>query len=162
MDEEVRNNLPTFETTDQSEQEKILFTRILKIKNDLENVYKSMLEQFYNFIKYKNYTLENDKKEIKELDIFLDIYLCNVLLNIYLSLSNDEEISDESLEIVKLVNIMYGAGKQSIRSILTHFSKEEKRMFKDYPAYKTNVDKLMEEYYTVGLLQNYDNKTYIN
>ncbi len=162
MDEEIRNNLPTLETTDQSEQEKILFTRILKIKNDLENTYKSMLEQFYNFIKYKNYTLENDKQEIKELDIFLDIYLCNVLLNIYLSLLNDEEISDESLEIVKLVNIMYSSGKQSIRSILTHFSKEEKRMFKDYPAYKINADKLMEEYYMVGLLQNYDNKTYIN
>jgi len=162
MDEEVRNNLPTFEESNQSEQEKILTTRILRIKNELENTYKSMLEQFYNFIKYKQYTLENNKVEIKELDVFLDVYLCNILLNIYLSLSNDEDLPEESYQIVNIVNTLFGNGKQSIRSIINHFSKEEKKMFKEFPAYKTNVDKLMDEYYTVGLLKNYDNREYIN
>ena len=159
MDEDIKGNLPVVEET---EQERILFIRIEKIKTDLLNTYKSMLEQFFNFIKYKHYTLEGNKAEIKELDVFLDIYLCNILLSIYVSLSNLEELPDESLEIVKIVNALYGTGKQSIRSIINNFSKEEKKMIKEYPAYKANVNKLMEEYYSVNLLQDYNNKTYIN
>jgi predicted thioredoxin/glutaredoxin len=141
---------------EETEQEKVLSTKIIRIKTELEKIYKSLLEQFFNFIKYKGLSIETDIEKIKELDIFLDLYLCNIILSIYTALFNGENIDQESIEIIKLVNILEGQ-KFSIRSILNRFSKMEMQMFKEYPAYKLNVERLMDEFYKITLLNKYDN-----
>lgn len=141
---------------EETEQEKVLSTKIIRIKTELEKIYKSLLEQFFNFIKYKGLSIETDIKKIKELDIFLDLYLCNIMLSIYTALFNGENMDQESIEIIKLVNTLEGQ-KFSIRSILNRFSKMEMQMFKEYPAYKLNVERLMDEFYKITLLNKYDN-----
>jgi hypothetical protein len=143
-------------TTEETEQEKVLSTRVIKIKTELETIYKSLLEQFFNFIKYKGLSIETDIQKIKELDIFLDVYLCHILLSIYVALFNGENMEQESFEIIKLVNTLSGQ-KQSMRSILNRFSEMEIQMFKEYPAYKLNVEKLMDEFYKITFLNKYDN-----
>jgi len=154
MKEYMENQLN--QVPEETEQEKVLSTKIIRIKTELEKIYKSLLEQFFNFIKYKGLSIETDIKKIKELDIFLDLYLCNIMLSIYTALFNGENMDQESIEIIKLVNTLEGQ-KFSIRSILNRFSKMEMQMFKEYPAYKLNVERLMDEFYKITLLNKYDN-----
>lgn len=129
---------------------------IMNIKNNLIKQLSSTKETFIKNIEFNKFTLKDNKEEIMQSDVFLDVFFNSKFLTIFTELENcnlDPAKNPMAYAIVVIFDKLYFQNKWKLIQIIKYFTKQNKIMIED-AEYKETFAKEATLFYNTLIDEN--------